>query len=68
MARRKLVYEGKAKILYEGPEAGTMVQLEPTCSIWAYSQAMPQNFGMWIILTVSARSIKELLMQDRICF
>ena len=26
MARRKLVYEGKAKILYEGPEAGTMVQ------------------------------------------
>ncbi len=26
MARRKLVYEGKAKILYEGPEPGTMVQ------------------------------------------
>ena len=26
MARRKLVYEGKAKILYEGPEPGTLVQ------------------------------------------
>lgn len=26
MARRKLVYEGKAKILYEGPELGTLVQ------------------------------------------
>ena len=26
MARRKKVYEGKAKILYEGPEAGTFVQ------------------------------------------
>ena len=26
MVRRKLVYEGKAKILYEGPEPGTLVQ------------------------------------------
>jgi len=26
MARRKLVYEGKAKILYEGPEPSTLVQ------------------------------------------
>ncbi len=26
MARRRVVYEGKAKILYEGPEAGTLVQ------------------------------------------
>ena len=26
VARRKLVYEGKAKILYEGPEPGTLVQ------------------------------------------
>ena len=26
MARRKLVYEGKAKILYEGPDNGTLVQ------------------------------------------
>jgi len=26
MARRRLVYEGKAKILYEGPEQGTLVQ------------------------------------------
>lgn len=26
MARRKLVYEGKAKTLYEGPEPGTLVQ------------------------------------------
>jgi len=26
MARRKKIYEGKAKIMYEGPEPGTMVQ------------------------------------------
>ncbi len=26
MARRKMIYEGKAKILYEGPEPGTYVQ------------------------------------------
>ena len=26
MARRKKVYEGKAKMLYEGPEPGTLVQ------------------------------------------
>jgi len=26
MSRRKLVYEGKAKILYEGPEKGTFIQ------------------------------------------
>ncbi|NRP11805.1 Phosphoribosylaminoimidazole-succinocarboxamide synthase [Aliiroseovarius sp. xm-m-379] len=26
MARRKKLYEGKAKVLYEGPEAGTLVQ------------------------------------------
>ena len=26
MARRKQVYEGKAKVLFEGPEPGTLVQ------------------------------------------
>jgi phosphoribosylaminoimidazole-succinocarboxamide synthase len=26
MTRRKLIYEGKAKILYEGPEPGTVIQ------------------------------------------
>ena len=26
MARRRMIYEGKAKILYEGPEPGTIVQ------------------------------------------
>ncbi len=26
MARRKMIYEGKAKILYEGPEPGTLIQ------------------------------------------
>ena len=26
MARGKMIYEGKAKILYEGPEPGTLVQ------------------------------------------
>ena len=26
MARRRRIYEGKAKILFEGPEPGTLVQ------------------------------------------
>ena len=26
MARRRMIYEGKAKILYEGPEPGTLIQ------------------------------------------
>ena len=26
MSRRKKIYEGKAKILYEGPEPGTLIQ------------------------------------------
>ena len=26
MARRRQLYEGKAKILFEGPEPGTLVQ------------------------------------------
>ncbi|NQV20218.1 MAG: phosphoribosylaminoimidazolesuccinocarboxamide synthase, partial [Rhodospirillales bacterium] len=26
MSRRRQVYEGKAKVLYEGPEPGTLVQ------------------------------------------
>src|ERR1700749_2473347 len=26
MTRRKKIYEGKAKILYEGPEPGTLIQ------------------------------------------
>ena len=26
MARRKRIYEGKAKVMYEGPEPGTLVQ------------------------------------------
>ncbi|MEM8665520.1 MAG: phosphoribosylaminoimidazolesuccinocarboxamide synthase, partial [Pseudomonadota bacterium] len=26
MSRRRRIYEGKAKLLYEGPEPGTLVQ------------------------------------------
>ena len=26
MSRRRRIYEGKAKVLYEGPEPGTLVQ------------------------------------------
>src|SRR5262245_9552595 len=26
MSRRRRIYEGKAKVLYEGPEAGTLIQ------------------------------------------
>ena len=27
MNRRRRIYEGKAKILYEGPEPGTLIQM-----------------------------------------
>jgi phosphoribosylaminoimidazole-succinocarboxamide synthase len=26
MSRRRRIYEGKAKVLYEGPEPGTLIQ------------------------------------------
>jgi len=26
MAKKRMIYEGKAKILYEGPEPGTIIQ------------------------------------------
>ena len=39
MARRKKVYEGKAKILYEGPEPGTLIQYFKDDS--APTQAIP---------------------------
>ncbi len=37
MARRKKIYEGKAKILYEGPEPGTLVQYFKDDAAAAYS-------------------------------
>ena len=30
MARRRQIYEGKAKILYEGPEPGTIIPVSYT--------------------------------------
>ena len=38
MARRKKVYEGKAKILYEGPEPGTLIQYFKDDAIPAVNQ------------------------------
>lgn len=35
MARRKKVYEGKAKILYEGPEPGTPISISKTTAATA---------------------------------
>ncbi len=40
MARRKRIYEGKAKVVYEGPEPATLVLYfmdvasEPAATLW----------------------------------
>ncbi len=41
MARRKKVYEGKAKILYEGPEPGTLIQYFKDDSAPSQTEAAP---------------------------
>ncbi|MGV8955681.1 MAG: phosphoribosylaminoimidazolesuccinocarboxamide synthase [Cypionkella sp.] len=41
MARRKKVYEGKAKILYEGPEPGTLIQYFKDDSAPTQAEATP---------------------------
>ena len=41
MARRKKVYEGKAKILYEGPEPGTLIQYFKDDSAPTATEASP---------------------------
>lgn len=41
MARRKKVYEGSAKILYEGPEPGTLIQYFKDDSAPTAAEAMP---------------------------
>ena len=48
MARRKKIYEGKAKILYEGPEPGTIVQYfkDDTTAFDAQKQAILEGKGV----------------------
>ncbi|MFM2350400.1 MAG: hypothetical protein RIR04_1366, partial [Pseudomonadota bacterium] len=41
MARRKKVYEGNAKILYEGPEPGTLIQYFKDDGVAASNDAQP---------------------------
>ena len=52
MSRRRRIYEGKAKILYEGPEPGTLIQYfkdDATafegCVVIAASRAGPGDQG-----------------------
>jgi len=48
MARRKKIYEGKAKILYEGPEPGTIVQYfkDDTTAFDAQKKAILEGKGV----------------------
>ncbi len=48
MARRKKIYEGKAKILYEGPEPGTLVQYfkDDTTAFNAEKKAVIEGKGV----------------------
>ncbi len=46
MARRKKVYEGKAKILYEGPEPGTLIQYFKDEGVVADQQGASEGKGV----------------------
>src|SRR5271154_4646933 len=48
MSRRKKIYEGKAKILYEGPEPGTIVQYfkDDTTAFDAQKKAILEGKGV----------------------
>ena len=48
MTRRKKIYEGKAKILYEGPEPGTLIQYfkDDTTAFDAIKKAVLEGKGV----------------------
>src|SRR5579871_5675468 len=48
MTRRKKIYEGKAKILYEGPEPGTLIQYfkDDTTAFDAQKRAVLEGKGV----------------------
>ena len=48
MTRRKKIYEGKAKILYEGPEPGTLIQYfkDDTTAFDATKKAVLEGKGV----------------------
>src|SRR5262245_27394706 len=48
MNRRKKIYEGKAKILYEGPEPGTLIQFfkDDTTAFDATKKAVLEGKGV----------------------
>ena len=48
MTRRKKIYEGKAKILYEGPEPGTLIQYfkDDTTAFDATKRAVLEGKGV----------------------
>ena len=48
MTRRKKLYEGKAKILYEGPEPGTLIQYfkDDTTAFDATKKAVLEGKGV----------------------
>ena len=65
MKRRRQIYEGKAKILYEGPEPGTVVQYfkDDTTAFDATKKALHKEFaflgdsGTWYFLWMVGRKV-----------
>ena len=62
MSRRRTVYEGKAKVLYEGPEPGTLIQYfkDDTTAFDAKKRAVLEGKG------VASRLVKTALDDARI--
>jgi phosphoribosylaminoimidazole-succinocarboxamide synthase len=80
MKRRRMIYEGKAKILYEGPEAGTIVQYfkDDTTAFDATKKAVIEGkgvlnnriseylFGQLGAIGVPTHFIKRLNMREQL--
>ena len=62
--RRKKIYEGKAKILFEGPEPGTLIQYfkDDTTAFFWESKAVVSSLKYWIRVPGSGPSKRILAL------
>ena len=63
MKRRRMIYEGKAKILYEGPEPGTVIQYfkDDTTAFDAAKKATIESTSKMMSWSETARTRNKML-------
>src|SRR5215813_7429200 len=68
MKRRRTIYEGKAKILYEGPEPGTLVQYfkDDTTAFDAKKKATIEGKGQLNGIGVPTHFVRRLNMREQL--